>query len=321
VIAFGGLIIPFAALRRLSWSIYATFALVALGWLFFMAQDDLLSRLTRELQITAFLSLAALLLLMGEIASNLDMAIREATLAREAAERANLAKSEFLARMSHDLRTPLNVVIGYSEVITDEVLGGYEAWPRYREYANDIRQSGEFLLAIVDDILDIARIESGGVTLRLEEVDIANVVAETVSRLARIAERDGITLVMAKVGEVAPIEADRRAIEQIMQNLVSNAIKFTPTGKHAGVRIASTEDAVVIEVWDEGIGIAEAEIPHLGEPFRRIGRPDVAEKPGTGLGVAIVKNLVGLHGGTIAFSSSVDVGTTIRVTLPAKAPG
>lgn len=320
VIAFGGLIIPFAALRRLSWSIYATFALVALGWLFFMAQDDLLSRLTRELQITAFLSLAALLLLMGEIASNLDMAIREATLAREAAERANLAKSEFLARMSHDLRTPLNVVIGYSEVITDEVLGGQEAWPRYRDYANDIRNSGQFLLAIVNDILDIARIESGGFALKLEPVDLDAVVAETIARQAPAAARDGVELVNATVGSTGALMADRRALEQVMQNLVSNAVKFTPAGNRAGVRCARTGDSVLIEIWDEGIGIDAAEIPHLGEPFRRIGRADLADRPGTGLGIAIVKNLVRLHGGALAFESAMGMGTTVRINLPIRAP-
>jgi signal transduction histidine kinase len=293
---------------------------VALGWLFFLAQDDLLSRLTRELQITAFLSLAALLLLLGEIASNLDMAIREATLAREAAERANLAKSEFLARMSHDLRTPLNVVIGYSEVITDEVLGGQEAWPRYRDYANDIRNSGQFLLAIVNDILDIARIESGGFALKLEPVDLDAVVAETITRLAPAAARDGVELVDTTMGSTGALMADRRALEQVLQNLVSNAVKFTPAGNRAGVRCARTGDSVVIEVWDEGIGIDAAEIPHLGEPFRRIGRADLADRPGTGLGIAIVKNLVRLHGGALAFESAVGMGTTVRINLPIRAP-
>jgi len=320
VAAFGGVVIPFVSLRRLAWSIYGAFALIALAWLALGHDGSALARLTAELMISVFLSLAALLLLISEIAGSLEAAVREATLAREAAEQANRAKSEFLAHMSHDLRTPLNVVIGYSEVITGEVLGGYEAWPRYREYANDIRQSGEFLLALIDDILDIARVESGSVTLQPEPVDMGAVVTDTVTRLRRIAEGDGVTLIMAPVGEIGTIMADRRAIEQIVQNLVSNAIKFTPAGHRAGVRLARQSGAVLIDVWDEGIGIAEAEIPLLGEPFRRIGRADVAEKPGTGLGIAIVRNLVGLHGGTLTFESTLGVGTTAHVVLPALPP-
>jgi len=316
VIAFGGLIIPLTTLRRLSWSIYAAFGGATLIWIFLGADDGELSQLTQEIQISAFLSLAALLLLLGEIASSLDTAVREATLAREAAERANLAKSEFLARMSHDLRTPLNVVIGYSEVISGEVLGGREAWPRYRDYANDIRNSGQFLLAIVNDILDIARIESGGFTLKLEPVDVDAVVTETVSRLSQIAARDGVTMVDTSVGEAGTIMADRRAVEQVLQNLLSNAVKFTPAGNRAGVRLSRSGESVSIEVWDEGIGIDAAEIPHLGEPFRRIGRADVADRPGTGLGIAIVQNLVRLHGGNLRFESAVGSGTRAFITLP-----
>ncbi len=321
VIAFGGLIIPFTILRRLSWSIYGAFGAATLVWVFLGADGGELSHLTQEIQITAFLSLAALLLLLGEIASSLDSAVKEATLAREAAERANLAKSEFLARMSHDLRTPLNVVIGYSEVITGEVLGGREAWPRYRDYANDIRNSGQFLLAIVNDILDIARIESGGFTLKLEPVDVGAVVAETVSRLSQIAARDGVTMVETCDGAAGIIMADRRALEQILQNLLSNAVKFTPAGNRAGVRLSRSRESVSIEVWDEGVGIDATEIPHLGEPFRRIGRADVADRPGTGLGIAIVQNLVRLHGGTLRFESAVGLGTTACVTLPARPTG
>lgn len=321
VIAFGSVVIPFALLRYLAWSIYGALALVALGWLLLVPDGGELARVSREMQISAFLSLAALLLLIGEIARNLDDAARDAIQAREAAEQANRAKSDFLARMSHDLRTPLNVVIGYSEVITGAVLGGHEAWPRYREYAHDIRRSGEFLLAIVDDILDVTRIETGGITLHPEPVDISAIIAETVSRMAPIAARDGISLVLAPAEGIGTILADHRALEQIIQNLVSNAIKFTPAGKRAGVRLARTRDSVTIEVWDEGIGIAEAEIPRLGEPFRRIGRSDVAERPGTGLGIAIVRNLASLHGGTLSFTSTLGEGTTARVTLPIQPPG
>ncbi len=321
VIAFGGLVMPFAARRRMAWLLYAGFALVALAWLAWGADGGSVARLGRELHINAFLSLAALLLLIGEIGRNLQVAAREATLARQVAEQANRAKSDFLARMSHDLRTPLNVVIGYSEVIAGEMLGGPEAWARYRDYAEHIRESGAFLLDLVNDILDIARIDAGGFALKPELVDLDDLVMDTVSRLSERAAAEGVTLLGTPHGTAGTIMIDRRALEQVLQNLVSNAITYTAAGKRAGVRMARTGDSVLIEVWDEGIGIEAANLPHLGEPFRRFGRGEATDRPGTGLGIALVKNLLRLLGGTLVFESMPGRGTVARVTLPVKMPG
>lgn len=321
VVAFGGLVMPFATRRRMAWLLYAAFGVVALAWLASGADGGSAARLAHELHINAFLSLAAFLLLIGEISRNLQAAAREASLAREVAEQANRAKSEFLARMSHDLRTPLNVVIGYSEVIAEEMLGGPDAWPRYRDYAEHIRESGAFLLDLVNDILDIARIDAGGFALKPEAVDLDALVLDTVSRLSQRAAEEGVTLISAPVGRAGTIMVDRSALEQVLQNLVSNAISFTPAGKRVGVRTARTGDSVMIDVWDEGVGIDAADLPHLGEPFRRFGRAEAMDRPGTGLGIALVKNLLRLLEGTLAFESAPGTGTTARVTLPVKMPG
>jgi cell cycle sensor histidine kinase DivJ len=272
--------------------------------------------------MTGFLSLIAMIMGLREVVVRFTNVTRDLVATQAAADQANQAKTEFLARMSHDLRTPLNAVIGFADVIRSEVLGGYESWPRYRDYAGDIVQSGEFLLAMVNDLLDISRIEAGGLILEPEPVAIDTLVGQVVTRLRQQAARDGVTLLDESTGEAGTLVADRRALEQILQNLLSNAVKFTPTGNSVGVRLSRGEETLTITVWDNGIGIAAEELPHLGEPFRRIGRAEVAEQPGTGLGIAIVKNLVSLHGGTLTFESEVGSGTTAHVTLPlAQGPG
>jgi len=336
-ILFGGLVTSMRRVRQSTWAILGLMAAILGAW---MAQGkhETVPPLIIFMLPAVLLSQAAMMILMfaltrqressaatrekmrldADLAEQLQFAADEAQIAREAAERANHAKSEFLARMSHDLRTPLNVIIGFSEVMTSEVLGKEEAWPRYRAYAGDILRSGEFLLSLVNDILDIARIEAGSLSLKPEPVDVSQAVSETMERLRHLADQDGVTLVMSAIGENRPIMADRRAVEQILQNLLSNAIKFTPAGNRAGVRLSHSIDAASIEVWDEGIGIAAEEIPRLGEPFHRIGSAHVAERPGTGLGLAIVRNLVSLHGGTLDFKSVVGSGTTIRVILPTR---
>ncbi len=317
---FGGLVVPFATVVRLSWCLLLAFALATGVWLGFSPDPGGATPVVVQSLMTGFLSLIATIVAVREVGVRFANVTRDLTETQAAADQANQAKTEFLARMSHDLRTPLNAVIGFADVIKSEVLGGYESWPKYRDYAGDIVQSGEFLLAMVNDLLDIARIEAGGLTLEPEPVAIDALVGHAVTRLRQQAARDGVTLLDESTGEAGTILADRCALEQILQNLLSNAVKFTPAGNSAGVRLLRGEETLTITVWDNGIGIAAEEIPHLGEPFHRIGRADVAERPGTGLGIAIIKNLVALHGGTLSFESAVGEGTTAIVTLPISPP-
>jgi signal transduction histidine kinase len=313
---FGGLVLPYLIALRVTCCLILAMAVATAVWLVFNLGTDAATPVVLQSLMTGFLSLVALVIAVREVGARTDNAARELATTQAAADQANQAKTEFLARMSHDLRTPLNAVIGFADAIKSEVLGGYESWPRYRAYAGDIVQSGEFLLAMVNDLLDIARIEAGGLELTHGPVDLAALVGESVSGLRQTAARGGVTLISQTQGVDATITADRRALQQILQNLLSNAVKFTPAGNSAGVQLFTSGDTVTLEVWDNGIGIAAAELPHLGEPFRRIGHADLADRPGTGLGLAIVKNLVALHGGTLSFESAVGSGTTARVTLP-----
>jgi len=314
--AFGGLVLPYRIALRASWCLILALALATGVWLAFNQATDLITPVLLQSLMTGFLSLVAMAVAVREIGARTEKAARELAATQAAADHANQAKTEFLARMSHDLRTPLNAVIGFADAIKSEVLGGYEAWPRYRDYAGDIVQSGEFLLAMVNDLLDIARIEAGGLELAMAPVDLASVVGESFASLRQTAERAGVTLIAETDGAEHTITADRRALQQILQNLLSNAVKFTPAGHRAGVELRTAGDTVTLVVWDNGIGIDAGELPHLGEPFRRIGHADLIDRPGTGLGLAIVKNLVALHGGTLSFESAVGSGTTVRVNLP-----
>ena len=309
-----------AIVVRLTWCLLLALALATGVWLGFNPDPGSATPVVLQYLMTGFLSLIAMTVAIREVGVRFANVTRDLTATQAAADQANQAKTEFLARMSHDLRTPLNAVIGFADVIKSEVLGGYESWPRYRDYAGDIVQSGEFLLAMVNDLLDIARIEAGGLTLEPEPVAIDALVGQVIARQRQQAARDGVTLLDESTGEAGTIVADHRALEQILQNLLSNAVKFTPAGNSAGVRLLRGEETLTITVWDNGIGIAAEEIPHLGEPFHRIGRADVAEQPGTGLGIAIIKNLVALHGGTLSFESAVGEGTTAIVTLPISPP-
>lgn len=326
LMVFGALVVPFATVVRLTWGLLLALALATGVWLGFTPDPGSATLVVQQFLILGFLSLIAMTVAIRELGVRFSNVIEDLAAARAAADHANRAKTELLARMSHDLRTPLNAVIGFADVIRSEVLGGYESWPRYRDYAGDIVQSGEFLLAMVNDLLDIARIEAGGLTLEPEPVAIDSLVGQVVARLRQQAARDGVTLLDESTEGAGTLVVDPRALEQIVQNLLSNAVKFTPTGKRAGVRLSRGEqtsrgeETLTITIWDNGIGIAAEELPHLGEPFRRIGRTDFAKRPGTGLGIAIVKNLVALHGGTLTFESVLGEGTTAIVTLPLSQP-
>jgi len=242
-----------------------------------------------------------------------DRALREA---RDQAEAASRAKSLFLANMSHELRTPLNAIIGLSEMINDEILGPGN--PRYREYAGDIRVSGRHLLGIINEVLDIAKIEAGKYVLDESDVDLAVLALEAARILGIEAETSGLTLATKLQPDLPLVRADASAIRRVLFNLLSNALKFTPRGGHVVLSVAQLEDQIEIAVTDTGIGIAGEDLPKLMQPFVQVEGAYQRRYRGTGLGLAIVRALADLHGGILEIESTPNLGTKVRLRLPAE---
>ena len=230
------------------------------------------------------------------------------------AETANRSKSEFLANMSHELRTPLNAIIGFSEIMTTGMFGPIGS-PKYAEYAADIRRSGQFLLDVINDILDMSKIEAGRTDLELEHFDIKAVVEDVMRLVTPRATESGIQLI-TDCAEGIHLTADKRAVKQILINLLSNAVKFTPEGGTITVQISAQDDQLQCTIIDTGIGIPQRDIEKLGRPFEQVENQFTKSKGGSGLGLAISKSLVELHGGQLAINSVLKKGTTVSVTLP-----
>ena len=245
--------------------------------------------------------------------------------AKERAELADRAKSEFLANMSHELRTPLNAIIGFSEMIRDNAFGPVGS-PKYVEYAHDIHSSGMHLLALINDILDLSKIEAGKGDLDEREIDVARLVRSCLILVGERADSGGVTIDNRVPDDLPRLRADQRKLKQILINLLSNAIKFTSgkftPGTAAGggrVRIAGRIDgagALLIEVADTGIGIAPEDIPKALAPFRQIDGDLNRRFDGTGLGLPLAKSLAELHGGGLDLKSELGVGTTVTVRFP-----
>lgn len=250
--------------------------------------------------------------------------ITERTLARQAlqaakdeAEAANKAKSYFLANVSHELRTPLNAVIGYSEVLRDEIFGPMEN-AKYHEYSKDIHASGVHLLELIEDILDLSKIETGNIVMEEGEIDVPTMIEETV-RIAAPAVQTGNFNVVVEIAPHFPvILADGIRLRQILLNLLSNAFKFTPEGGRIFVKAdINSSGEPEFTVRDTGIGIAEADIPQVMAPFGRVRQPHIDNDRGTGLGLPLSKSLVEMHGGAFRISSAPGAGTEVKFTLPA----
>jgi len=238
--------------------------------------------------------------------------------ARARAEEANLAKSRFLATMSHELRTPLNAIIGFSEIMQGEILGPHST-PTYKEYANDINQSGQHLLNLINEILDISRIEAGRYELNESAVDIAKVVADCYRLMRLRAEAKGLKIVELFEPGLPELWADERAMRQICLNLLSNAVKFTPTEGTVTLSVGSTSlGGQFLSVHDTGPGIPEDEIPSVLRSFGQGSLAQQAAEGGTGLGLAITKGLAELHDGTLELKSKLGYGTEVIISFPRK---
>jgi two-component system, cell cycle sensor histidine kinase PleC len=232
------------------------------------------------------------------------------------AEEASQSKSNFLASMSHELRTPLNAINGFSDIMNKEMFGPLGD-PRYKEYISDILFSGQHLLSLINDILDMSKIEAGKMTLNIEVMYLHDLVAQVVRMIRGRADDANLTLDV-KVDEVREIEADPRSVKQILLNLLTNAVKFTPDGGRVRVELIQKASGIIVKVSDSGIGITQENIEKIAKPFEQVDNKANTQSEGTGLGLALSKSLVELHGGKFKIESVIGKGTTVIFSLPNK---
>ncbi|KAB7741577.1 PAS domain S-box protein [Parvibaculum sedimenti] len=265
--------------------------------------------------LVRFQGLPALLIGLQDVTARRKEAeaLREA---RDDATAASRSKSEFLANMSHELRTPLNAIIGFSEALERELFGPVGN-PRYREYAEDIHDSGVHLLNLINDILDLSKIEAGHFKLHEDETDLDAVVASACRIVRHRAQQSAITIEVSLPTPPISLVADERALKQVLINLMSNAVKFSADGSTVRVEAAVQPGRLRIAVIDHGIGIAEADIPKALAPFTQIDGTLSRAHEGTGLGLPLAKHLTELHGGSLMIESTPGEGTTVYADLPA----
>jgi len=229
-------------------------------------------------------------------------------------EIANKHKSDFLANMSHELRTPLNAIIGFSEVLIEKMFG--EVNEKQLDYLQDIHSSGRHLLALINDILDLSKIEAGRMELDVSEVSVPDTLSSAMTLVRERAQNHGIDLGLELDPQVGVIQADERKVKQVVLNLLSNAVKFTPDGGRVAMRATLDTDHVAVAVQDTGIGIAPEDQEAVFEEFKQVGRDYTKKAEGTGLGLALTRRIVELHGGRIWLESTPGAGSTFTFTLP-----
>ncbi|SHJ60033.1 two-component system, cell cycle sensor histidine kinase PleC [Bradyrhizobium lablabi] len=230
------------------------------------------------------------------------------------AEEANQTKSKFLANMSHELRTPLNAIIGFSEIMESGMFGTLGS-EKYQEYCHDILTSGHYLLEVINDILDMSKIEAGRMKLDMEPLDLSKTLAESLRVVSGRAEDKHLVLATDIEGTI-PVVADRRAIKQVIVNLLSNAVKFTPDSGKVVVRTRVLSDSILLMIADTGIGIAPQSLARLGRPFEQVESQLTKTYHGSGLGLAIARSLTNLHGGSMRLRSKLGAGTVVCISLP-----
>jgi signal transduction histidine kinase len=259
--------------------------------------------------------------LLQTFASQSVLAIQNARLFREIAEKsrqleaASRHKSEFLANMSHELRTPLNAIIGFSEVLVDRLFG--ELNEKQDEYLKDIYASGQHLLSLINDILDLSKVEAGRMELEVTDFDLPSAIDNALILVRERASRRGLTLGRTIDEHLGMLRGDERKIKQVLLNLLSNALKFTPKGGRIDVCAELHDEVVEIAVTDTGVGIAPENQEAVFEEFRQVGT-SAGKVEGTGLGLALSRKFIELHAGRIWVTSAVGVGSTFTFTLPVR---
>jgi len=231
------------------------------------------------------------------------------------AEAASAAKTLFLANVSHELRTPLNAIIGFSDILVNRIFGALGN-PRYEDYARDIHRSGRHLLELINDLLDLSRIEAGRLDLSDDEVDLLEIADSARMMVAGRAERNEVTVLLLLGRPIPRLVADRRAVRQMLTNLLSNAVKFTQSGGRVEVRLERSEAGLAIVVRDTGVGIPADMLSRVAEPFTQVDADPERRHEGTGLGLALTKALIEAHGGRLRLESELGEGTTVSLLFP-----
>jgi len=246
--------------------------------------------------------------------TELSETMRKYEIEKHRAEEASRSKSEFLANMSHELRTPLNAINGFSEILQSELYGPLGD-AKYKEYVADILASGRHLLELIDDVLDLSKIEAGKIELAPKRVELEKTLQESVRIIARRAAEGGVRLT-SSVGHAPAVWADPRAVKQVTLNLLSNAVKFTPRGGEVTITAEADLDGVTVIVADSGAGIDRAKLMKLGLPFEHSGDYFAKSRQGSGIGLALSKSLMELQGGILAIASTPGRGTVACATFP-----